>query len=69
MQVKTRKKAWISLFFFGRNRTFQWVTAKKIKKPSSAQRRVSGCGYKRTHTNLFSFFAASEVDTPALKIV
>jgi hypothetical protein len=44
MQVKPRKKAWISLFFLGGIGTFQWVTAEKNKKTSSAQSRVSGCG-------------------------
>ena len=42
----------INFFEFG---TFQWVTAEKNKKTSSAQPRVSGCGGKRTPANLLSF--------------
>jgi hypothetical protein len=44
MQVKTSKKAWISLFFFGGIWTFQWVTGEKIKKIPWPLTRVSGCG-------------------------
>jgi hypothetical protein len=35
-QIKPSKKAWISLFFFGRIGTFQWVTRNPSKKISSA---------------------------------
>jgi hypothetical protein len=55
MQVKTSKKAWISLFFFGRSWTFQWVTAEKNKKlpPPNLASQVVG---ERERANLLSFF-------------
>jgi hypothetical protein len=36
IQIKARKKAWISLDSFGRIEAFQWVTGEKIKKNSPA---------------------------------
>jgi hypothetical protein len=69
MQVKTSKKAWISLFFFGGIWTFQWVTAEKNKKlpPPNLASQVVGA---RELMPIFSpSFAASEADTPGAKIV
>jgi hypothetical protein len=44
MQVKPRKKAWISLFFLGGIGPFQWVTGEKNKKILFFYARLSGCG-------------------------
>ena len=47
IQEKPRKNACMSLVFFGRIWTFQWVTREKIKKFCLASTRSPGCSFKR----------------------
>jgi hypothetical protein len=43
IQIKPRKKAWISLDSFGRIGAFQWLQRKQIKKSSARSARLRGC--------------------------